>query len=231
MLYYYNVNGKFQKESSKEYKTEKGAIDKLTKEGKGAVYDEEGTLIMSIADSQEVPEGALETNQDGSVPAFDENGQMVGTVDAETVEKLTGSTPEPEGDAEPEGAPEPEVDAEPEGEPELGVDTEPEGEPEPERNAEPEDESEPEGNAEHEDTEPEKDTLPYFVRTTCNKLKVRNKPDPNASVIGYIKETEPEKRNYEVTEEKDGWGRISLDNLDSSYKGGWIMLAFTKKVD
>ncbi len=208
MLYYYNVDGKFQKESSKEYKTEKGAIDKLTKEGKGAVYDEEGTLIMSIADSQEVPEGALETNPDGSVPAFDENGQMVGTVDAETVEKLTGSAPEPEGDAEPEQQT---------GELWEGFNEAADGGIIPRE--------------QEKQQEEEKDALPYFVRTTCNKLKVRNKPDPNASVIGYIKETEPEKRNYEVTEEKDGWGRVSLDNLDSSYKGGWIMLAFTKKVD
>lgn len=199
MLYYYNVDGKFQKESSKEYKTEKGAVDKLTREGKGAVYDEEGTLIMSIADSQEVPEGALETNPDGSVPAFDENGQMVGTVDAETVEKLTGSAPE--SDAEPEGVPGSEG------------------------------ESEPQGDEEQEESEPEKDALPYFVRTTCDNLKVRNKPNPNASVIGYIQETEPEKRDYEVTEEKDGWGKVSADNLDSSYKRGWIMLAYTKKVD
>lgn len=29
MLYYYNQDGKFQKESSKEYKTEKGAVEKL----------------------------------------------------------------------------------------------------------------------------------------------------------------------------------------------------------
>ena len=36
MLYYYNRDGKFQKESSKEYKTEKGAVEKLQKEGEGA---------------------------------------------------------------------------------------------------------------------------------------------------------------------------------------------------
>lgn len=222
MLYYYNVDGKFQKESSKEYKTEKGAMDKLKKEGQGAVFDETGKMILSLVDEKDVPEGALETNLDGSVPAFDENGQMAGTVDAETVEKLTGSAPEPEGDAEPEGAPEPEADAEPE----LEGDAEPEGAPEPEADTEPEGEPE-----QGKDTESEKGALPYFVRTTCDKLKVRNKPDPNASVIGYIQETEPEKRDYEVTEEKDGWGRVSVDNPDSSYKRGWIMLAYTKKVD
>lgn len=48
-LFYYNRDGRFQKESSKEYKTEKGAIDKLLKEGKGAVYDETGKLIQSIS--------------------------------------------------------------------------------------------------------------------------------------------------------------------------------------
>ena len=90
MLYYYNRDNKFQKESSKEYKTEEGAVNRMTKEGTGSVFDETGKLIASLVDEKEVPEGALNTNPDGSVPAFDEEGKPVGTVDAATVAEVTG---------------------------------------------------------------------------------------------------------------------------------------------
>ena len=41
-----------------------------------------------------VPEGALNTNPDGSVNAYDENGNPAGTVDAATVAEMTGNVPE-----------------------------------------------------------------------------------------------------------------------------------------
>lgn len=85
MLYYYNQDGRFQKESSQEYKTEKGAVERLNKEGQGAVFDETGKMIISLVDDGEVPEGALDTNADGSVPVFNEDNEQVGTVGAETV--------------------------------------------------------------------------------------------------------------------------------------------------
>lgn len=92
MLYYYNVDGKFQKESSREYKTEKGAMDKLKKEGQGAVFDETGKMILSLVDEKDVPEGALDTKEDGSVPVFNENNELIGTADAEIVAEATGET-------------------------------------------------------------------------------------------------------------------------------------------
>ncbi len=92
MLYYYNRDGKFQKESSKEYKTEKGAVEKLQKEGEGAVFDETGQMVLSLADKGEVPEGALDTNEDGSVPAYNEENEQVGMADAETVAEATGES-------------------------------------------------------------------------------------------------------------------------------------------
>lgn len=76
MMYYYNRDGVFQKESSREYKSKKGAVDKLTKEGVGAVFDENGQLIMSLV------------NKVGSVPEL----KQTGTVDAETVAILTGES-------------------------------------------------------------------------------------------------------------------------------------------
>lgn len=92
MLYYYNRDGKFQKESSKEYKTEKGAVEKLQKEGEGAVFDETGQMVLSLADKGEVPEGALDTNEDGSVPAYNEGNEQVGMADAGTVAEATGES-------------------------------------------------------------------------------------------------------------------------------------------
>lgn len=38
--------------------------------------------------TNDVPDGALDTNVDGSVNAYDEEGNVVGTVDAETVAEL-----------------------------------------------------------------------------------------------------------------------------------------------
>ena len=43
---------------------------------------------VSVDMTDDVPEGALDTNPDGSVNAFDENGKVVGAVDAETAQKL-----------------------------------------------------------------------------------------------------------------------------------------------
>ena len=92
MLYYYNRDGKFQKESSKEYKTEKCAVEKLQKEGEGAVFDETGQMVLSLADKGEVPEGALDTNEDGSVPAYNDENEQVGMADAGTVAEATGES-------------------------------------------------------------------------------------------------------------------------------------------
>lgn len=92
MAYYYNADGRFRKESSREYKTEKGAVEKLQKEGRGAVFDETGQTVLSLADKGEVPEGALDTNEDGSVPAYNEENEQVGMADSETVAEATGES-------------------------------------------------------------------------------------------------------------------------------------------
>lgn len=92
MLYYYNQDGRFEKESSREYKTEKGAVERMDKEGRGAVFDETGKMIISLVGKEDVPEGALDTNADGSVPAFNEENEQVGTVDAETAAKAAGES-------------------------------------------------------------------------------------------------------------------------------------------
>lgn len=43
---------------------------------------------LKVKLTDEVPEGALETNEDGSVNAYDEAGEVVGTVSAEELEEL-----------------------------------------------------------------------------------------------------------------------------------------------
>ena len=87
MLYYLGRGTEFKKEDCKEYKTIEGAMRAATKDENLVVWDENGNVIGSLTDN--VPEGALQTNPDGSVNASDEDGNKIGTVDAETVEKMT----------------------------------------------------------------------------------------------------------------------------------------------
>ena len=68
-------------------KTIEGAMKAAAKDESFVVWDENGNLIGSLTDN--VPEGALQTNPDGSVNTYDADGNKVGTVDAETVEKMT----------------------------------------------------------------------------------------------------------------------------------------------
>ena len=88
MLYYLGKGTEFKKEECKEYKTIEGALRAAAKDEAFVVWDENGKVVGGLTDN--IPEGALKTNPDGSVPAFDENGHPVGTVDAETARKATG---------------------------------------------------------------------------------------------------------------------------------------------
>ena len=89
MLYYLGKGTELKKEECKEYKTVEGALRAAAKDEELVVWDENGQVIGSLTD--DVPEGALQTNPDGSVPAFDENGNPAGTVDAATVAAVTGN--------------------------------------------------------------------------------------------------------------------------------------------
>ena len=99
MLYYYNRDGRFQKESSKEYKTEKGAVDKLEKEGVGAVFDETGKLVTELkkepegTDNGQEPEGA----DNGQEPEGADNGQEPEGADNGQEPEGTDNGQEPEG--------------------------------------------------------------------------------------------------------------------------------------
>lgn len=92
MLYYLGKGTEFKKEDCKEYKTLEGVLRAAAKDESFVVWDETGAVIGSMTDN--VPEGALQTNPDGSVPTFYENGNPVGNVDTETVATVTGNEDE-----------------------------------------------------------------------------------------------------------------------------------------
>lgn len=91
-LYYLGTGTEFVKAQCKEYKTIEGALKAAAKDESLVVWDEDGNIIGSLTDN--VPDGALQTNPDGSVDAFNADGNKVGTVDAKTVEEMTGNAPE-----------------------------------------------------------------------------------------------------------------------------------------
>lgn len=106
MLYYFGKGKEFKKEECKEYKTLDGArkaFDKAVAAGTEAtVWDENGVVVIGMTEN--VPEGALQTNPDGSVNAYDADGNKVGTVDAATVAAVTGNTGTSDGQQDNTGA-------------------------------------------------------------------------------------------------------------------------------
>lgn len=106
MLYYFGKGKEFKKEECKEYKTLDGArkaFDKAVAAGTEAtVWDEKGVVVIGMTEN--VPEGALQTNPDGSVNAYDADGNKVGTVDAATVAAVTGNTGAGDGQQDNTGA-------------------------------------------------------------------------------------------------------------------------------
>jgi len=101
MLYYLGKGTEFKKEECKEYKTLKNALAAAAKDEALTVWDENGTVVGGLTNN--VPEGALNTNLDGSVNTYDENGNPAGTVDAATVAEMTGNVPEAGEDGRKEG--------------------------------------------------------------------------------------------------------------------------------
>ncbi len=88
MKYYVGKGTEFKKEECKEYKTLDGALKAAAKDESLVVWDENGQVVGSLTGN--VPEGALATNPDGTVNAYNDDGQQVGTVDHATVAAVTG---------------------------------------------------------------------------------------------------------------------------------------------
>lgn len=87
MLYYLGKGMEFKKEDCKEYKKLDAALKAAAKDESLVVWDETGKVIGSL--TNDVPEGALQTNPDGSVNTYDADGNKTGTVDAETLKEMT----------------------------------------------------------------------------------------------------------------------------------------------
>lgn len=87
MLYYLGKGTEFKKEDCKEYKKLDAALRAAAKDESLVVWDETGKVIGSLTD--DVPEGALQTNPDGSVNTYDADGNKTGTVDAEDDENAS----------------------------------------------------------------------------------------------------------------------------------------------
>lgn len=90
MLYYLGKGTEFKKEDCKEYKTIEGALKAAAKNEELVVWDENGNVIGSLTDN--VPEGALETNPDGSANTYNADGNKVGTMTAEELKAATTFT-------------------------------------------------------------------------------------------------------------------------------------------
>lgn len=89
MLYYLGEGTELKKDECKEYKTIEGALRAAAKDETLTVWDENGKAVGGLTDN--VLEGALNTNQNGNAPVFDENGYPIGTVDAVTAAIATGA--------------------------------------------------------------------------------------------------------------------------------------------
>lgn len=99
-MYYLGTGTEFIKAQCKPYKTIEGALKAAAKDESLVVWDENGNVIGSLTDN--VPDGALATNADGSVNSYNADGQQVGVATAATVAAVTGN--EPQGDTEGENA-------------------------------------------------------------------------------------------------------------------------------
>jgi hypothetical protein len=90
MLYYLGKGTEFKKEECKEYKTIEGALKAAAKDESLVVWDENGQVIGSLTDN--VPEGALQENPDGTINTYDDDGNKVGTISPEEAAAITGNT-------------------------------------------------------------------------------------------------------------------------------------------
>lgn len=81
------VGKEFNTEKNKLYKTIDGA-QKAADKADAFVFDEEGVKVypIKVKLTDNVPDGALETNEDGSVNVYNEDGEKVGTATPEEVQ-------------------------------------------------------------------------------------------------------------------------------------------------
>jgi hypothetical protein len=97
-MYYYNEDGIFSVETGKSYVGQKAALNRLQKEGAGAVFDETGQLIRAAGGETDVPEAAQdapETEPADTEDAAEQTGS--GTEQTQSAAEPTGNgTGQPE---------------------------------------------------------------------------------------------------------------------------------------
>lgn len=76
---------------------------------------------------------------------------------------------------------------------------------------------------EEKQTSDKKQGAPYSITTTCDVLNIRAGAGANYPITGAIRETAANKKQYTITEEQNGWGRLKSG-------AGWISLAYAKKI-
>lgn len=85
----YYMGKEFNKEGNKEYKTLEGGL-KAAQKNQMNLYDENGEIVSANVPKvqlvDEVPEGALQENPDGTVNTYNEAGEQVGTATPEEVQ-------------------------------------------------------------------------------------------------------------------------------------------------
>lgn len=83
------VGKEFNKEENKEYKTLEGGL-KAAQKNQMNLYDENGEIVSEnvpkVQLTDNVPEGALQENSDGTVNVYNEAGEQVGTATPEEVQ-------------------------------------------------------------------------------------------------------------------------------------------------
>lgn len=85
----YYMGKEFNKEENKEYKTLDGGL-KAAQKNQMNLYDENGEIVSEnvpkVQLTDNVPEGALQDNPDGTVNVYNEAGEQVGTATPEEVQ-------------------------------------------------------------------------------------------------------------------------------------------------
>lgn len=89
MKYYVGETFEEAKRTAKEYKSLLYAKKKADNTGE-TVFDENGTKVhpLNIELTDDVPDGALDKNEDGTTKVYDEEGNVVGSMTEEEVKQI-----------------------------------------------------------------------------------------------------------------------------------------------
>lgn len=92
MKYYVGETFEEAKRTAKEYKSLLYAKNKADNTGM-MVFDENGTKVhpLKVELTDDVPDGALDENEDGTLKVYDEDGNIVGSMTKEEAEQISNA--------------------------------------------------------------------------------------------------------------------------------------------